>query len=347
MSRFLDTCVSRINVYVDPQTLLPRLRQSQSRWALVKLQQLDRNECVYEHFMFVSKFDGARVLVTTFLRRYSTYSSGRCRLTHVKPANPRRSGEKRIRVTAERRGEMVETLSNAILSMKSPASSIGSCLQAPKLPQSVNQDLSVMCAALQAKSAASLENQRRHTKHFSCLETLLMPYPQTVYPVGRCFVFPRHDNIYRPRTIEQYSFFKALFVAISRLQKVSIGIHDLHHGHMFYNTSADRLGILFHHTEYPSYCEKTFPYNLGYCQRGSNVSWTNDRRRSRNVLWMLGARWIVAIDCSEGSQNECLIMEEKKELATIDETLFGDVRVADLFYFEQGINRGVHIAPYL
>jgi hypothetical protein len=44
-----------------------------------------------------------------------------------------------------------------------------------------------------------------------------------------------------------------------------------------------RLACLFHVREYPQYSE-AFPYDLGYCQRGSNVAAIDAHQR--NILWV-------------------------------------------------------------
>nr|XP_025603692.1 uncharacterized protein LOC112695540 isoform X2 [Arachis hypogaea] len=41
----------------------------------------------------------------------------------------------------------------------------------------------------------------------------------------------------------------------------------------------------FHAREYPAYDKRDFPYNLGYCQRGSNVTY-GDSMNMRNILWL-------------------------------------------------------------
>lgn len=41
----------------------------------------------------------------------------------------------------------------------------------------------------------------------------------------------------------------------------------------------------FHAKEYPAFNKELFPYNLGYCQAGSNVPY-DDSMNLRNVLWL-------------------------------------------------------------
>ncbi|XP_052192951.1 uncharacterized protein LOC127801672 isoform X2 [Diospyros lotus] len=66
---------------------------------------------------------------------------------------------------------------------------------------------------------------------------------------------------------------------------VSLSRFDLFHGHLFLATGSGRLGILFHAKEYPTYDMEVFPYNMGYCQIGSNVLY-DDSMNLQNILWL-------------------------------------------------------------
>lgn len=66
---------------------------------------------------------------------------------------------------------------------------------------------------------------------------------------------------------------------------VSLSRYDFFHGHLFISRDTGRLGIVFHAKEYPAYNDETFPYNLGYCQRGSNMVY-DDTMNLRNILWL-------------------------------------------------------------
>ncbi|BBH06533.1 hypothetical protein Prudu_018215 [Prunus dulcis] len=66
---------------------------------------------------------------------------------------------------------------------------------------------------------------------------------------------------------------------------VSLSRYDLFHGHLFLAIDTGRLGILFHAKEYPAYDKEVFPYNMGYCQVGSNVRY-DDSMNLRNILWL-------------------------------------------------------------
>ncbi|KHN43299.1 ATP-dependent Clp protease proteolytic subunit-related protein 3, chloroplastic [Glycine soja] len=66
---------------------------------------------------------------------------------------------------------------------------------------------------------------------------------------------------------------------------VALNRFDLFHGHLFLALDSGRLGILFHAKEYPAYDKQVFPYNMGFCQRGSNVTY-DDSMNLRNILWL-------------------------------------------------------------
>ncbi|KAM0922220.1 hypothetical protein ACQ4PT_006318 [Festuca glaucescens] len=66
---------------------------------------------------------------------------------------------------------------------------------------------------------------------------------------------------------------------------VSLNRYDLFHGHLFLASGTGRLGILFHAKEYPAVDKELFPYNLGYCQAGSDVPY-DDSMNLRNILWL-------------------------------------------------------------
>nr|XP_027188104.1 uncharacterized protein LOC101497501 isoform X2 [Cicer arietinum] len=66
---------------------------------------------------------------------------------------------------------------------------------------------------------------------------------------------------------------------------VALNRFDLFHGHLFLSFDTGRLGILFHAREYPAYDKRVFPYNMGFCQRGSNVTY-DDSMNLRNILWL-------------------------------------------------------------
>ncbi|KAL9233312.1 hypothetical protein vseg_008330 [Gypsophila vaccaria] len=66
---------------------------------------------------------------------------------------------------------------------------------------------------------------------------------------------------------------------------VSLSRYDLFHGHLFLAKETGRLGILFHAKEYPAYDKHDFPFNTGYCQKGTNVVY-DEEMNFRNILWL-------------------------------------------------------------
>ena len=59
---------------------------------------------------------------------------------------------------------------------------------------------------------------------------------------------------------------------------------DLFHAHAFRSWRDGKLGLLFHAKEYPQQCE-AFPYNLGFCQRGSTLQYDTRGMNFRNLLF--------------------------------------------------------------
>lgn len=114
-------------------------------------------------------------------------------------------------------------------------------------------------------------------------------------------------------------FVVSLFRAARRARaragvRTSFSPYDLHHGHLFLSRPSwgggcgeagredavrafrgaavprgwrrGRLGVLFHAAEYPAYDPASFPYDLGYCQRGSDVSVRPPAAlATRSVVW--------------------------------------------------------------
>lgn len=127
--------------------------------------------------------------------------------------------------------------------------------------------------------------------------------------------------------------------------EVSLCRFDLFHGHIFI-TETGRLGILFHAKEYPA-CNKEFPFNMGYCQIGSNVTYDADSMNLRNILWLAplpsisGKDWLapgvlVALDAHPGGIiYRDVIPEYLDYVRTIYEGDLGDV-VADVSYLNVG-----------
>ncbi|OAY70323.1 hypothetical protein ACMD2_22913, partial [Ananas comosus] len=100
--------------------------------------------------------------------------------------------------------------------------------------------------------------------------------------------------------------------------------------------------VEFHAREYPAYEKNLFPYNMGYCQRGSNVAY-DDSLNLRNILWLapmpsnITRSWVapgvlVILDAHpDGIIYKDLITDYVQFVRTIYEDDFGEV-VADVNY---------------
>ncbi|KAK0600949.1 hypothetical protein LWI29_019896 [Acer saccharum] len=127
---------------------------------------------------------------------------------------------------------------------------------------------------------------------------------------------------------------------------VSLNRYDLFHGHLILATESGRLGILFHAREYPAYDKYVFPYNMGYCQKGSNVTY-DDSMNFRNILWLAplpnksAKGWeapgvLVVLDARpDGIIYRDIIPEYVDFARTIYEDDLGDA-VADVNYLNVG-----------
>ncbi|KAF4364782.1 hypothetical protein F8388_018458 [Cannabis sativa] len=132
----------------------------------------------------------------------------------------------------------------------------------------------------------------------------------------------------------------------------SLNRYDFFHGHIFLATDSGRLGILFHAKEYPAFDKKVFPYNMGYCQKGSNVSYDNSMNL-RNILWLAPLPSVlVVLDARPGGIiYRDIIPDYVKFVRTIyegfavgyDSDDFGEV-VADVNYLDDGTTGKL---PYL
>ncbi|XP_021898976.1 uncharacterized protein LOC110815472 isoform X2 [Carica papaya] len=130
---------------------------------------------------------------------------------------------------------------------------------------------------------------------------------------------------------------------------VSLNRYDFFHGHLFVSQETGRLGILFHAKEYPAYDDKVFPYNMGFCQKGSDVRY-DDSMNLRNILWLAplpgnsNKGWVapgvlVVLDARPGGIIYRDIIPEYVRFArTIYEDDLGDV-VVDVNYLNVGDSR--------
>lgn len=79
--------------------------------------------------------------------------------------------------------------------------------------------------------------------------------------------------------------------------QVNLSRWDLFHAHAFRSWRDGKLGLLFHAKEYPQECE-AFPYNLGFCQRGSSLKYDTPGMDFRNLLFY-EVRWGSCLPCME------------------------------------------------
>ncbi|KAJ7977939.1 T-box protein [Quillaja saponaria] len=128
---------------------------------------------------------------------------------------------------------------------------------------------------------------------------------------------------------------------------ITLNRYDFFHGHVFLSVGSGRLGILFHAKEYPAYDEEVFPYNMGFCQKGSNVKY-DDSMNLRNILWLAplpsnsAKSWVapgvlVVLDAHPGGIiYRDIIPDYVKFARTIYEDDLGDVAV-DVNYLNIGL----------
>ncbi|EGX46178.1 hypothetical protein AOL_s00110g2 [Orbilia oligospora ATCC 24927] len=110
---------------------------------------------------------------------------------------------------------------------------------------------------------------------------------------------------------------------------------DLFHGHLFANPSTGAVGVVFHSKEYPAENTETFPFNLGYCQINSNVTFVQKIMRKRNIIWIIDDRdrtslWRVDMGVRTGDSAIDTILGGEP-FYTLYEGSLGNV-VADLYY---------------
>ncbi|XP_057550773.1 uncharacterized protein LOC130828791 isoform X2 [Amaranthus tricolor] len=127
---------------------------------------------------------------------------------------------------------------------------------------------------------------------------------------------------------------------------VSLSRYDFFHGHLFLAKDTGRLGILFHAKEYPAYDKEVFPFYMGYCQTGSDVTY-DSTMNLRNILWLApmpstsSEVWdspgiLVVLDARpDGIIYRDLIPDYVKIARTLYEDDFGEVAV-DVNYLNVG-----------
>lgn len=134
-----------------------------------------------------------------------------------------------------------------------------------------------------------------------------------LFPTKRAFVF--QDETTNSFLADLFDAIPAVTRKDSRIPDVQLTRYDLFHAHLFQATNdGDRLGLLFHAKEFPELC-KDFPYNLGYCQRTSEMQVGTMGMDWRNFLWYEHS--LAALDLSEGSHLlQCLVPEYLEPLRT-------------------------------
>lgn len=162
-------------------------------------------------------------------------------------------------------------------------------------------------------------NFRQPSAH--CMESILEREESLTLGRVKCVLYPKEDGVFALRDMASAWWFRELFVTAARLCDAQVNQYDLHHAHWF--EAPTHSGLLFHAREYPMYCE-AFPYNLGYCQRGSELQVDDGKMIRRNVLYCFGDRRMYLLD------GAALAPWELQGVYTVDESLFGS-RVADLF----------------
>lgn len=178
----------------------------------------------------------------------------------------------------------------------------------------------------------------------AALDGVLAGYAHAVDPIGRCNVFPGGRAVRRVTNRAVEVFFRALFEAAGFACGSKLSRFDLFHAHLFYNRTEGVLGMLFHAKEYPAFDECAFPYELGFCQTGSDVKLMRPGdMKTRSAVWFFGEEGVG------------LVESDRLPFGTIYESELGDV-LADLFYFEARfsppgnrlarLNRGLHVVEY-
>ncbi|ORZ39250.1 hypothetical protein BCR44DRAFT_1427518 [Catenaria anguillulae PL171] len=125
---------------------------------------------------------------------------------------------------------------------------------------------------------------------------------------GAAFTFPKFGRCslatsdpstpLASRTLSKY--FEDVFRTIGNTRRTGISLNrfDLFHAHMMVRRPCNQaqfkdvttVALVFHSKEYPAVDETVFPYPLGFCQTGSNVTYTEQVMAKRNVVWLLSGK---------------------------------------------------------
>ncbi|KAK6347714.1 hypothetical protein TWF718_005551 [Orbilia javanica] len=172
-----------------------------------------------------------------------------------------------------------------------------------------------------------------------------------LYPVfqhKRCQLGKDSDNVAPFLTSTTLgTYFESVFQRIptSANGEISLSRFDLFHGHLFANPSTGTIGVVFHSKEYPAENADAFPFNLGFCQIDSNVTFSDNVMRKRNIVWTIDAKnrtslWWIDMAVRTGSNTIDAVLGGKP-FYTLYEDSLGYV-LAD-FYYLSGLELGVSL----
>jgi len=178
-------------------------------------------------------------------------------------------------------------------------------------------------------------------------ESLLDMSSEWQFPrFGRCILA---EEVWRlsDEQLEQdlYHLIRGIPAAARRAGvEVSFSRFDLFHGHLFQRFGGAGLGLLLHKAEYPARCEITFAIDLGFCQRGSTLTYDDAQSRFRNIVVLLpehGSARAFALDAAAPVVSALIPEYARAPLYTLDESALG-VPLADVFFLP---NEGNASAP--
>eukprot|EP01023_Acetabularia_acetabulum_P020098 TRINITY_DN2034_c1_g1_i7.p3 TRINITY_DN2034_c1_g1~~TRINITY_DN2034_c1_g1_i7.p3 ORF type:complete len:146 (-),score=28.39 TRINITY_DN2034_c1_g1_i7:247-684(-) len=118
----------------------------------------------------------------------------------------------------------------------------------------------------------------------------------------------------------------------NNVPKIDLTRYDLFHGHFFLDYAKTGVGIVYHSKEYPKINENNFPYNLGYCQQGSDLQFSPYVMNHRNIVWFKGQLGVLNVD-EAGALNN-LVWDLLRPVDTVLESDLGDCP-ADVNFFNQ------------
>eukprot|EP01024_Parvocaulis_polyphysoides_P028404 TRINITY_DN2570_c0_g3_i2.p2 TRINITY_DN2570_c0_g3~~TRINITY_DN2570_c0_g3_i2.p2 ORF type:complete len:315 (-),score=46.15 TRINITY_DN2570_c0_g3_i2:731-1675(-) len=116
------------------------------------------------------------------------------------------------------------------------------------------------------------------------------------------------------------------------IPKIDLTRYDLFHGSFFLDYDKSGVGILFNAKEYVQIDDADFPYNLGFCQQGSDLEFSPYVMNRRNIVWFKGQLGVLNVD-PEGAL-EKLVWELLRPVDTVYESDLGESTI-DVNYFAQ------------